>query len=130
MNKMHNPPHPGEVLREYLPEAMTLIEVATRLGVTRQAMSVVLNGQAGVSAEMAVPCQRRWARAPISGCDCRCNTLMAGNEQTHAARAAACGVGAKRKTVGEVPRHFLAGSLSSWVGIYGRAMGYDRAIVT
>ena len=54
MNKMHNPPHPGEVLREYLPEAMTLIEVATRLGVTRQAMSVVLNGRAGVSAEMAV----------------------------------------------------------------------------
>ena len=48
------PPHPGEVLREYLPEKMTLIEVAAGLGVTRQALSAVLNGRAGVSAEMAV----------------------------------------------------------------------------
>ena len=46
MSKMHNPPHPGEVLREYLPESLPLIEVATRLGVTRQALSAVLNGQA------------------------------------------------------------------------------------
>ena len=54
MSKMHNPPHPGEVLREYLPETLTMIEVAARLGVTRQALSAVLNGRAGVSAEMAV----------------------------------------------------------------------------
>ena len=54
MSKMHNPPHPGEVLREYLPAKLTLIEVANGLGVTRQALSAVLNGRAGVSAEMAV----------------------------------------------------------------------------
>jgi len=54
MHKMYEPPHPGEVLREYLPEQLTLIEVATGLGVTRQALSAVLNGRAGVSAEMAV----------------------------------------------------------------------------
>ena len=54
MRNMHNPPHPGEVLREYLPEKLTLIEVADGLGVTRQALSAVLNGRAGVSAEMAV----------------------------------------------------------------------------
>jgi antitoxin HigA-1 len=42
------------VWREYLPEKLTLIEVATGLGVTRQALSAVLNGRAGVSAEMAV----------------------------------------------------------------------------
>lgn len=54
MSKLHNPPHPGEVLREYLPEALTLIEVANGLGVTRQVLSAVLNGRAGVSAEMAV----------------------------------------------------------------------------
>lgn len=54
MSKMHNPPHPGEVLREYLPASLTLIEVAHRLGVTRQALSAVLNGRSGVSAEMAV----------------------------------------------------------------------------
>jgi len=54
MSKMHNPPHPGEVLREYLPEAMTLNDVASGLGVTRQSLSAVLNGRSGVSAEMAV----------------------------------------------------------------------------
>ena len=46
MSKMHIPPHAGKVLREYLPESLTLLEVATRLGVTRQALSAVLNGQA------------------------------------------------------------------------------------
>ena len=54
MSKMHSPPHPGEVLREYLPENLTLMEVAIGLDVTRQALSAVLNGRAGVSAEMAV----------------------------------------------------------------------------
>jgi antitoxin HigA-1 len=51
--KMHNPPAPGEVLREYLPEGMSVTEAALRLGVSRQALSNVLNGKAGVSAEMA-----------------------------------------------------------------------------
>ena len=51
---MHNPPHPGKVLREYLPGTMTLVDVATRLGVTRQALSAILNGRVAVSAEMAV----------------------------------------------------------------------------
>jgi len=51
---MHNPPHPGEVLREYLPEKLTPSEVATGLGVTRQALSAALNSRSGVSAEMAV----------------------------------------------------------------------------
>jgi len=51
---MHNPAHPGEVLREYLPADMTVTEAAERLGVTRQALSALLNGRAGVSAEMAL----------------------------------------------------------------------------
>jgi addiction module HigA family antidote len=54
MNRMHNPAHPGEVLREYLPETMTVTEAAERLGVTRQALSALLNGRSGVSAEMAL----------------------------------------------------------------------------
>ena len=54
MAKMHNPAHPGEVLREYLPEGMTVGEAATCLGVSRQALSALLNGRAGVSAEMAL----------------------------------------------------------------------------
>jgi len=54
MARMHNPAHPGEVLREYLPEEMTVGEAARRLGVTRQALSMLLNGRSGVSAEMAL----------------------------------------------------------------------------
>ena len=53
MTTMHNPPHPGEVLREYLPLNMSVTEVALRIGVSRQAFSKLLNGRAGVSAEMA-----------------------------------------------------------------------------
>jgi addiction module HigA family antidote len=51
---MHNPAHPGEVLREYLPESLGVGEAARRLGVTRQALSALLNGRAGVSAAMAL----------------------------------------------------------------------------
>jgi hypothetical protein len=42
MSNMHNPAHPGEVLREYLPEGVSIGEVAKRLGVTRQALSALL----------------------------------------------------------------------------------------
>jgi len=51
---MHNPAHPGEVLREYLPENLAVTEAAKRLGVTRQSLSALLNGRAGVSARMAL----------------------------------------------------------------------------
>lgn len=54
MSRMHNPAHPGEVLREYLPESLGVGEAARRLGVTRQALSALLNGRAGVSAAMAL----------------------------------------------------------------------------
>jgi addiction module HigA family antidote len=54
MTRMHNPAHPGEVLREYLPKKLPIGEVADRLGVSRQALSALLNGRAGVSAEMAL----------------------------------------------------------------------------
>jgi antitoxin HigA-1 len=64
MTKMHNPPHPGNVLREYLPEAMTMTEVAARLGVTRQALSAVINGRAGISPEMAVRLSKALGTSP------------------------------------------------------------------
>ncbi|MEO6024710.1 MAG: HigA family addiction module antitoxin [Burkholderiales bacterium] len=54
MSRMFNPPHPGEVLREYLPENMSVTDAAERLGVTRQAFSAVLNGRAAISADMAL----------------------------------------------------------------------------
>ncbi len=49
---MHNPAHPGEVLREYLPEGLSVTDAACHLGVTRVALSRILNCKAGISAEM------------------------------------------------------------------------------
>lgn len=54
MSRMHNPAHPGEVLREFLPRDLAVTEAASRLGVSRQALSALLNCRAGVSAEMAL----------------------------------------------------------------------------
>ena len=53
---MHNPPHPGEVLRGlYLePLELSVTRAAQALGVSRKTLSAVLNGRAGVSPEMAV----------------------------------------------------------------------------
>lgn len=54
MARMHSPPHPGEVLREFLPEKMTIEKVAHRLGVSRVQLSRVLNGRSAISADMAI----------------------------------------------------------------------------
>lgn len=50
---MHNPPHPGKVLREYLGD-IEIAEAADRLKVTRSTLSRIVNGRAGVSAEMSL----------------------------------------------------------------------------
>jgi len=49
--RMHNPPHPGEVLRDYLGN-ISVTEAARHLDVTRVNLSRILNGSAGISAEM------------------------------------------------------------------------------
>ena len=51
--QMHNPSHPGRLLAYYL-QGRSVTEVARHLGVTRPALSRVLNGKAGISAEMAL----------------------------------------------------------------------------
>ncbi len=52
MTRMHNPPHPGEVLREYLGNT-TVTEAAIKLGVNRVTLSRVVTGAAGISADMS-----------------------------------------------------------------------------
>ncbi len=54
--KMHNPPHPGEVLRDLClePLEITVTKAAKALGVSRKTLSAILNGRAGISPEMAV----------------------------------------------------------------------------
>lgn len=56
MTRMHHPAHPGEVLRDgvFSTGEVTVTHAAKALGVTRVALSRVLNGKSAVSAEMAV----------------------------------------------------------------------------
>ncbi len=53
---MHNPPHPGEIIRELClePLGISVTDAAEALGVSRKTLSAILNGRAGVSPEMAV----------------------------------------------------------------------------
>ena len=53
---MHNPPHPGEVLRDLClePLGLTITDAAAALGVSRKTLSAILNGRAGISPEMAL----------------------------------------------------------------------------
>ena len=61
--RMHNPAHPGRLLSYYL-EGRTITEVARHLGVTRPALSRVLNGKAGVSADMALRISEAFGTEP------------------------------------------------------------------
>ena len=56
MSTMHNPPHPGEILKEDVLEAegIKVTEAARQLGVTRVTLSRLLNGKTGVSVDMAL----------------------------------------------------------------------------
>lgn len=56
MTQMHNPPHPGETLREDVLPAfkLTVTDAAKQLGVTRAALSRVLNSKAALSPDMAL----------------------------------------------------------------------------
>lgn len=57
MTRMFNPPHPGEVLQETVlneDSGLSVTEFAKRLGVSRVALSRVINGRAAVSAELAI----------------------------------------------------------------------------
>lgn len=54
---MHNRPHPGEVLAEQLGEeglGLTVVEAALKLGMSRPALSRVLNGHAAISTKLAL----------------------------------------------------------------------------
>ncbi len=53
---MHNPPHPGEVLKEDViaPLGLSVTEAAERLAMSRVAFSRVLNCRAGISPDLAL----------------------------------------------------------------------------
>jgi len=52
--KMHNPAHPGEVLREWIPEEMSVTQAAKALDINRVTLSNLLHGKANITANMAL----------------------------------------------------------------------------
>lgn len=65
---MHNPPHPGEFIREVClkPLDLTVTKTANNLGVTRKALSELLNGHAGISPKMALRLAKAFNTTPES----------------------------------------------------------------
>jgi addiction module HigA family antidote len=60
---MYNPAHPGRILAYYL-DGRSVTAVARHLGVTRPALSRVLNGKAGISADMALRISEAFGTEP------------------------------------------------------------------
>jgi antitoxin HigA-1 len=63
---MHNPPHPGEMIKEaYLePLGLTVTEAAKALKVTRKTLSAIINGKAGISPAMAIRLSKAFHTTP------------------------------------------------------------------
>ena len=63
---MVNPPHPGEIIKEFCiePLGLTVTKAADSLGVTRKTLSMLLNGKAGISPEMALRLSKVFGRTP------------------------------------------------------------------
>ena len=65
---MHNPPHPGEVVRRQClePLGLTVTETAKGLGVSRNTLSMLLNGRLKISPEMAIRLSQGFGDMPES----------------------------------------------------------------
>ena len=63
---MNNPPHPGGILRRQCldPLGLSVTAAAEGLGVTRQALSDVLNERAAVSVDMALRLSKAFGSSP------------------------------------------------------------------
>ena len=68
MSRMHNPPHPGEVIKELCldPLGLTVTAAAQGLGVSRRTLSALVNGHAGISPDMAIRLSKAFGRSPAS----------------------------------------------------------------
>ena len=63
---MHDPPHPGGIVRRQClePLGLTVTRAAEGLGVTRQALTELLNGRTGISVEMAIRLSKTFGSTP------------------------------------------------------------------
>ena len=65
---MHDPPHPGEVIKRQClePLGLTVTAAAKGLGVSRNTLSMLLNGRLGISPEMAIRLSQGFGGSPES----------------------------------------------------------------
>jgi addiction module HigA family antidote len=65
---MHNPPHPGEIIRSLClePLGLSVTAAAEALGVSRKTLSSILNGRSGISPEMALRLSKAFNTSPES----------------------------------------------------------------
>ena len=69
---MHNPPHPGGIVRRQCLETLELsVTEAIGLGVTRQALSDLINGKAGISIDMAIRLSKAFGSSPETWPACK-----------------------------------------------------------
>ena len=63
---MRNPPHPGGIVRRQClePLGLSVTRAAAGLGVTRQALSELLNGKTRISVDMAIRLSRAFGSTP------------------------------------------------------------------
>lgn len=61
--RMHNPAHPGEILREHMGQT-SVTKLASHLRISRVTLSRLLNGSAGISAEMALKLSEALGTSP------------------------------------------------------------------
>ena len=66
--RMHNPPHPGEILNGLWlqPMGVSVTQAAGALGVSRKTLSKIINGRAGISPEMAFRLSMAFGGSPES----------------------------------------------------------------
>ena len=65
---MHDPPHPGAFIRRQClePLGLTVTEAARGLSVSRNTLSMLLNGRIGISPEMAIRLSQAFGGSPES----------------------------------------------------------------
>lgn len=82
MSRMHNPAHPGAVLREWIPENITITQAARELQISRVTLSKVLNGKAGITASMALRLSAWLGTSRTFGWGYKHSGIMAGSATT------------------------------------------------
>ena len=106
---MHNPPHPGGIIRRQCLEALDLsvTETAKGLGVTRQALSDLINGKAGFRLIWQFVYRRHSAQAQRRGSVCKWLMIFGGRASVYARYGFGISRPLSGLSTGRLPRLYL-----------------------